>query len=95
MGLVKSVKLEKGVATLLMTDGSVVKMDKVSGVEEAADPNVAQQMVGKKVTWTDEDGKDRSAVVKALKMVNGIAKLQVGDTVYINAHDVTKVEAAT
>lgn len=94
LGLVKSVKLEKGVASLITADGTSVKIDKVSSVEEAADPNVAQQMVGKKVTWT-EDGKEKSAVVKALKIVNGIAKLQVGPDVYINAHDVDKVEAAS
>lgn len=64
----------------------IAQMAQFSALEQMQNMNAsiltaqATNMIGKKVTWLDDDGQTLSGLVKAVNIIGGTAKLAVGDT---------------
>lgn len=100
-GVVSSVRVVSGEPTLVVGNTSI-ELSKITGVEAQttnhASTRVAEAlaeantMIGMKVTWTDSTtAKPISGLVLGAKVVDGEAKLLIGDT-YIDMNKVTAVE---
>lgn len=75
-GVVGAVKLLNGQAKLIVGD-QVIEMSKIASVTNTPSLQAAD-LIGKTVTW-NENGKEQSGVVTAVKMYGGWAQLVVGD----------------
>lgn len=77
----------------------IAQMAQFSALEQMQNMNAsivttqATNMIGKNVKWLDEQGAEQSGVVKSVRIVDGTAKLTVGDTT-VAIDKITQVEDA-
>jgi flagellar basal-body rod modification protein FlgD len=75
--------------TAMGTTDDIVQMAQLTNMTNIQ----AMSTIGKKVTWTDTDGNDKSGIVDAVSISSGNAKLVIGDTT-VNFSSVKKIENA-
>lgn len=78
----------------------IAQMAQFSALEQMQNLNTyflstqAISMIGKNVSWSDDQGELRSGIVKAVNMANGTATLSIGDSL-VEIDKIISVQDAT
>ncbi|WP_078413272.1 flagellar hook assembly protein FlgD [Priestia abyssalis] len=80
-GIIENIQYIDGEVTFTLSDGSVVLPENVFEVQTTTDENLmmqASQLIGKYITWINEDGAEQEAVVQSVLFKNGKSIFSVG-----------------
>ncbi|MFB5281447.1 flagellar hook assembly protein FlgD [Peribacillus sp. Hz7] len=81
-GVIQSVQYKGDNVYFLLEDGKKLEPGNISEVHSASSSNslvTGSELIGKQVTWKDEDGKEVSALVQSVLMSNGKLLYEVDD----------------
>lgn len=97
-GIVENIQYVNGEVTFSLSDGSVVLPENVFEVQTTTDENLmmqASQLIGKYITWINESGEEREAIVQSVLFKNGKATFSVGDEDALNvtSSQIVKIRA--
>ncbi|REJ15288.1 MAG: flagellar hook assembly protein FlgD [Caldibacillus debilis] len=97
-GRIVSVMFKSGEPVFYLEDGTELKPGNISGVKDAFGSSIveASALIGKKITWTDEQGAERQAVVQSVSVKDGIIYFHMNDDQHskITAGQIVKIESA-
>ena len=83
-GVVKSIQFVDNSAKFILEDGTVLEPANISSVNQLSAGNSlaeVSRLIGKQVTWLDDQGTERTAVVSSVFQRDGKIKLEVNDSV--------------
>ena len=82
-GLVKSIQFVEDSVKFLLENGTVLEPANISSINQhSSGTGLAElsHLIGKQVTWLDEKGTERAAIVSSVFQKDGKLKLEVNDT---------------
>lgn len=98
-GTVENIQYINGEVTFALSDGSVVLPENVFEVQTTTDENLmmqASQLIGKYITWMNEDGTEQEAMVQSVLFKNGKSIFSVGgdeDSTSVTSSQIIKIRA--
>jgi flagellar basal-body rod modification protein FlgD len=81
-GTIENIQYSNGEITFSLSDGSVVRPENIFEVQATTNENLmmqASQLIGKYVTWVNENGAEQESVVQSVLFKNGKSVFSLGD----------------
>jgi flagellar basal-body rod modification protein FlgD len=95
-GTVSSIQFKDNSVYLILEDGTSLEPGNISQVNQPGISNnliAASELIGKKVTWLNQDNQEISAIVKSVQMKDGKTQFELDDTgaSKISFNQITKI----
>lgn len=96
-GTIQSIVNKGDVVELHLDDGKVIYQDEIKKVQNQYESSyesqltMASQMIGKLVTWVNEEDEPIESIVRSVQMKNGKVQYELEDGSLINGNQITKV----
>ncbi|WP_458413897.1 flagellar hook assembly protein FlgD [Schinkia sp. CFF1] len=96
-GTIESIVNKDDVIELHLEDGKVIYQDEITKIQNQIEPTnanqltIASQMIGKQVTWVDENDEAADSIIRSVQMKNGKLLYELENGLFINGNQITKV----
>lgn len=96
-GKIESIVNKGDIVELHLDDGKVIYQDEIKKVQNQYDSStenlltIASQMIGKLITWVNEDEETIESTVQSVQMKNGKVQYELEDGTLISGNQITKV----
>lgn len=96
-GTIESIVNKDDVIELHLEDGKVIYQDEITKIQNQIEPTsanqltIASQMIGKQVTWVDENDEAADSIIRSVQMKNGKLLYELDNGLFINGNQITKV----
>ncbi|MDQ0217071.1 flagellar hook assembly protein FlgD [Peribacillus cavernae] len=97
-GLITSIQFKNDSVYLILEDGTTLEPGNISQVNQPGTSNsliTASELIGKTVTWSNNDNQEASAAVKSVQMKDGKTQFELDDghASKISANQIIKIAA--
>ncbi|EKN63887.1 flagellar hook assembly protein FlgD [Schinkia azotoformans] len=96
-GTIESIVNKGDIVELHLDDGKVIYQDEIKKVQNQYESSyenqltTASQMIGKLVSWINEDDEPIDSIVRSVQMKDGIVQYELEDGTLISGNQITKV----
>lgn len=96
-GTIESIVNRGDVIELHLDDGKVIYQDEIKKIQNQYESSyenqltIASQMIGKQITWVNEDDESKESIVRSVQMKNGKLQYELEDGTLVSGNQIVKV----